>query len=38
MFGPTTDRGNSGTALRWATRALFSIFWVSAVIFGLYII
>ena len=38
MFGPATDRGNSATALRWATRALVSIFWVSAVIFGLYII
>jgi hypothetical protein len=38
MLSPATDHGNSARALRWATRTLVSTFWVSAVIFGLYII
>ena len=37
MFGQT-DHRNGAAALRWATRTLVSTFWVSAVIFGLYII
>src|SRR5262249_49444387 len=38
ILGPAIEGGNRATALRWATRALVSTFWVSAVIFGLYII
>jgi len=37
MFGQTNHR-NSGAALCWATRALVSTFWLSAIIFGLYIV
>jgi len=38
MFSPATDHGNSASPLRWATRALVGTFWISAAIFGLYII
>ena len=38
IFSRAIDGGNSAAALHWATRALMSTFWVSAAIFGLYII
>ena len=33
-----TDDESSAAALRWAVRALVSIVWISAAIFGLYIV
>ena len=38
MLGRVSDDAENGEALRWAVRALVSVVWISAAIFGLYIV